>query len=43
MKEYKSFYKEATGNEGGKCRYNKRREQAAAAPLIAKYEGGTEK
>lgn len=24
MKEYKSFYKEVTGNEGGKCRYNKR-------------------
>lgn len=24
MKEYKSFYKEVSGNEGGKCRYNKR-------------------
>ena len=24
MKEFKSFYKEVTGNEGGKCRYNKR-------------------
>lgn len=24
MKEYKSFYKEVTGNEGGKCHYNKR-------------------
>lgn len=24
MKEYKSFYKEVAGNEGGKCRYNKR-------------------
>lgn len=23
MKEYKSFYKEVTGNEGGKCQYNK--------------------
>lgn len=22
MKEFKSFYKEVTGNEGGKCRYN---------------------
>lgn len=24
MKEFKSFYKEVTGNEGGKCQYNKR-------------------
>lgn len=24
MKEFKSFYKEVKGNEGGKCRYNKR-------------------
>lgn len=24
MKEFKSFYKEVGGNEGGKCRYNKR-------------------
>lgn len=24
MKEYKSFYKEVAGNEGGKCKYNKR-------------------
>lgn len=24
MKEFKSFYKEVTGNEGGKCHYNKR-------------------
>lgn len=24
MKEFKSFYKEVAGNEGGKCRYNKR-------------------
>lgn len=24
MKEFKSFYKEVSGNEGGKCRYNKR-------------------
>lgn len=24
MKEYKSFYKEVSGNEGGKCHYNKR-------------------
>lgn len=30
MKEYKSFYKEVTGNEGGKCRYNKRRGKGAA-------------
>lgn len=24
MKEFKSFYKEVTGNEGSKCLYNKR-------------------
>lgn len=24
MKEFKSFYKEVAGNEGGKCKYNKR-------------------
>lgn len=24
MKEFKSFYKEVNGNEGGKCRYNRR-------------------
>lgn len=24
MKEFKSFYKEVTGNEGGKCQYNRR-------------------
>lgn len=24
MKEFKSFYKEVAGNEGGKCRYNRR-------------------
>ena len=24
MKEFKSFYKEVTGNEGGKCHYNTR-------------------